>query len=306
MSLNSAEWVAERREYVGASDLPIILGESPYRSEYELALQKRGLTEPEPQNEAQAWGHRVQWLALDLYPDLTGRKVRHIHSTLRAKGYPHVRASLDGRVIGEKRGVEVKLTRAWDELPRHVVIQCQGQMGVCGLDAVDVMRVGMGYRAPAIFTIERDDALIGDLLPMAEAWYVRYVLGDGLPPVDGSRGASRYLDRTLGPPEMVASDEQTTLARQLAATRALLERSEGDERLLVNRLKESMAGAESMRGPGFRVTWKPTKERQSVDWRGVALEMGASPVLVERHTTTQEGSRPFRVTFTEEREEAVA
>ncbi len=298
------EWVAWRNGGIGASELPVIVNESPYQSEYELALLKRGLTDPKVMTTAMSWGHRVQRMAVDVYAEMTGRRVRNVNTSTTSKRYPHVYASLDARCVGERRGVEVKLTSRWDDPPRHVLIQVQGQMGVCDLDVVDIIRVGM-YGEPAIFPIERDDALIADLLPLGEEWYVRYVLTDELPNVDGSRAAGRYLDRMEGPPEMVATSEQQMVAARLRHVRAAMKLADREHDELVNRLKESMAGAESLLGDGFRVAWKSTKPRTTTEWRAVASELApeggeAWQAALDRHTTTGEGSRPFRLTFDKE------
>ena len=298
--------MAWRRSGIGASELGVIIGEDPYRGEYELALEKRGETEPRPANAAMAWGHRVQRLALDLYGEMTGKPVRNVNTTTTSKRWPHVYASLDGRVTGERRGVEVKLTSRWEEPPAHVLVQCQAQMGVCNLDAVDVMRVGM-YGEPAIIPIERDDALVTELLDLGEAWYVRYVLGDEMPNVDGSRTTSRYLDRTDGPPEMAASGEQANIATRLRHVRIAMKVAEHEEAELINRLKESMAGAYVLTGDGWRVSWKPQKPRTTVDWKSVASELAPEDgetwqAVLGRHTTTGEGSRPLRLTFDKEGE----
>lgn len=310
------EWVTWRRSGIGASELGVILGEDPYRSEYELALEKRGEGEPQAENEAMRWGHRIQRLAVEQYSEMTGRKVRNIGTTTVSRRHPHVYASLDGRCVGERRGVEVKLTHAWDEPPRRVVAQCHGQMGVHDLDAVDVMRVGRGYSEPTIHTIERDDALIRDLLELGEDWYVRYVLGPELPPIDGSRGASRRLDRVEGPPEMLADGDQAAMVTRLHQLKVAMKRAEAEHDLVANQLKDSMHGAYTLIGQGFRVSWKPSKPRTTTDWKLVAaayrtlLLSGVEPpphiastdaldAIEQLHTTTGEGARPFRVNVEE-------
>ncbi len=305
---NTPEWVAWRRGGIGASEIPAILGDDPYRSEYELALLKRGDMAPEPSNPAMEWGHRVQRMALAAHAEESGLRIRNVRTTLTSKRYPHVYASLDGRVVGERRGIEVKLTRVWEEPPRRVVIQCQVQMAVADLESVDVVRVGMGYQAPAVYRILRDDQLIDELLPLAEAWFVRYVVGDELPPIDGSRGASRHLDRISGPPEMVASADQAALAALLHQLKATVKTTEAEHDLVINRLKESMAGAETLTGSGFRVAWRRQKPRQTVDWRALAAHyrsMSDAPPdaldeIEQRHTSASEGARPFRVSWKDE------
>lgn len=317
------DWYAWRRNGIGASEIPAILGEDPYMGEYELALEKRGLTERSPENDAQRWGKRVQRTALEMVAESRGWTVRNVNTTAVSRRFPHVYASLDGRHQGQRRGIEVKLAREkWeDEPPRRVQIQCQTQMGVHEFEAIDVVKVAPYYSEPLVFTVERDDILIAKLLPLGEKWYDRYVLGDELPPVDGSRAASRHLDRQEGPPEMQADIDQAALAARLQAIRRTLKTAEAEESEVINRLKESMHGSYALVGHGFKVAWKPSKPRTTTDWKLVAkayrdvLEMAGEwdretlavhastdylDTLVSLHSATGEGTRPFRVTFEEE------
>jgi putative phage-type endonuclease len=317
------DWLADRRQFVGASELAAIIGRDPYRSEYELALAKKGLSTESPSTWPQRWGNLIQRTGLAVYSEVTGRKVRNITSTTANKRWPHVRASLDGRVVREPIGVEVKWTsRSIHEPYESWRLQVQGQMGIVGLDAVDIIRLS-GRDEPAIWTVERDDALILDLLDMAEAWWLRYVEGDELPPVDGSRGASRYLDSL--PAEdipMVASVEQDFLVGQLAGLRQKEEQAKAEADGVVNRIKESMVGSYRLEGRGYHVTWKPTKARTTVDWQAIAAdyrlritawESALNPEwdpeadlggIERRHTTTGEGSRPFRLSLDKEEDAA--
>ena len=306
----SPEWLEWRRHGVGASEMGALAGADPYRGEYAVWLEKRGEGEPFGGNAATSWGHKVEGLALDAYEEMTGRHVIR-GETFSDPRWPHLWATLDAR--WEDVNVEVKATTRWTEPPAHVLLQVQAQMGIAGLAETDIVRVSP-YGEPLVTTVPRDDDLIVDLLDMSEAWYVRYVEGDEMPPVDASQAASRYLDRVRGPEEMVASAEQAALVASLQGVRDALRRAEEDEKRLVNQLKASMAGAEALRGPGFRIAWRPTKERVSVDWHKVAHVMyslaGIPPETydaeVARHTTVSEGTRPFRVSFDEPEEEATA
>lgn len=308
---NSPVWEAWRRGGIGASEIPAILGLDPYMGEFELAAIKRGDQEPRPQSEAMKWGHRVQLAALQMHAERVGGKIREQHKSIVSKRYPHVFASLDGRVVGKRKGVEVKLARdRWDEVPHRVVVQTQTQMGVAELDEVDVVKVAM-YAEPLVFTIERDDALIDELLPMGEEWYCRYVLGDELPRLDGSAAASRHLNGIHGAPEAQATIDQAALAARLQSVRQRAKALEAQDRDLVNAMKASMEGAYRLVGDGFTVNWKPSKQSERTDWPSVAASFRRELVegyganddslesVVGMHTTTKDGARPFRVTFEE-------
>ena len=154
--------------------------------------------------------------------------------------------------------------------------------------------------------MERDDATIRDLLDFQESWYCRFVLGDELPPVDGSPAVSRYLDTLPGEGEMAADERQASLMRELREARRCIDEATADERRLVNEIKDSMVGSRVLVGDRFRVNWPFVKGRRTTDWKGVAAELssGLSPeeqhAIAERHTTTGGPGRQFRPTWTDE------
>jgi putative phage-type endonuclease len=322
----SETWLAERRGpdgYIGASEIAALYGRDPYKGEFDVWLDKTGRSEGQPSSWPMTWGSRVQRLALEVYSEIAGKKVRNVTRTTTNRRWPHVRATPDGRVVGERRGVEAKWTgRNITVPPEHWILQCQGQMGVCDLDVVDIIRLS-GRDEPLIMTVQRDEALIDEMLDGAEAWYCRYVLGDEPPPMDGSRGASRYLDSL--PAEdipMVASVEQDFLVGQLAGLRQKEEQAKAEADDVVNRIKESMVGSYRLEGRGYHVTWKPTKARTTVDWQAIAAEYRLRITAWEsalnaewdpeadlggierKHTTTGEGSRPFRLSLDKEEDAA--
>ena len=298
----SAEWVAKRREGMGASDMASIVGLDPWKGGYELALSKRGEADDIEQSWVMRMGHIMEPYGLDFYEQEHGTITRG--ETWHNDRWPHCWATLDGR--RDDVGIEVKWTNAWREVPRHIVIQCYAQMGIADLARVDVVRISAREAPEVVATIERDEQVIVDLLDTAEAWYIRYVLGDEMPPVDDSRGASRHLDKLRGDEERVATDQQVQLLDSLRTIRARLAEDERADRLIVNELKATMADTGILVAPSARVTWAATKGRSKTDWRKVAQMLrGDMPAerfdaLAERHTTTSEPSTRFAVKFEEE------
>lgn len=118
---------------------------------------QRGI-EMEP--EALAWYERSRFVDLE--------KIGFVKRTVRPFGDPFVAgASPDGKVVGQKRLVEVKTMRP-DALidvtrkgaagfPAEHRAQCQGNLWVYGADAIDLILFYRGWRSPPVFTIERDD-----------------------------------------------------------------------------------------------------------------------------------------------------
>ena len=106
------EWLEARRQGIGGSDAAIVIGESPYRSPYDLWAEKCGLVAPAPETAAMAWGRRLEPLVAAAYTEATGRRLRRVSRLLRHRERPWQLASIDRAVIGEKRLVEIKTTRS--------------------------------------------------------------------------------------------------------------------------------------------------------------------------------------------------
>ena len=68
----SEKWLEERKSRIGSSDIPIILGISPYKTPYQLWEQKVGLAPPQAENYATAKGHNLERIAAEHYTLKTG------------------------------------------------------------------------------------------------------------------------------------------------------------------------------------------------------------------------------------------
>ena len=292
----SPEWVEARKRGLGASEVSILTGDDRYRGEWDLAATKRGEAPDVEESWPMRMGHIMEPIALDAYERLTGRSPLVRGETWSDRRWPHVFASLDAR--WERIGVEAKWTNRWpaDAVPRSILIQAYVQMGCADLTAVDIVRVSSREAPEVVATVERNPD-VEAVMDLAEAWWQSYMV-EGKPlPVDASRAASRYLDKMQGPEDMDASNEQVQLAAQLRIVRGRMAGDEATERLITNRIKESMAGAYALAGPGFRISWRPSKERVSTDWKAICNEMEPGHELLDRFTTVSDGARPFRVTF---------
>jgi putative phage-type endonuclease len=301
------EWAAARRLGIGGSDAPIVVGESPYRSAYELWAEKVGLIPRPEQTEVMAWGHRLEPLVAAAYTEATGRRVRRVRRLLRSRERPWQIASLDRAVIGERRLVEVKTTRSprWEgaeSVPPDVLAQVQHYLAVTGWEVADVAVLVAGSDL-RIIEVGRDDAYIRDLNEI-EADFVRRVETRTPPPLDASEATRRTLallhprdDGTVLRPtaetdellaDLCEAREDATTAADLAAT-------------IENVLRSVMGDASLLVGSGYRVSFRKSADSSRTDWQSIAAELRPDPSLVARYTATRDGPRVLRVTFGGER-----
>lgn len=290
---NTPEWVDARRDVVGSSDIPIITGNSPYRTSlFSLWAIKTRLAEPEPVDpetqEVFDIGHALEPYVAERYELATGMPVRRLRQMLVHPEHTWQGASIDRRRGHRIVECKVVLHRRWDTdgvepVPAHVQDQVQWQLGVTGWDVADVAMLVPG-KAVQVFTIERSDSYIDDLRYLARHTFWDYVIHKTPPPVDGSESTRETLQRmyprnTLGmlepTPEMDALAlriRETTLAAKEAveakeqarnAMRLVLENHEG----VVNESASVENGA-----LGYRLYWRRSADRvvSTTDWEAVA------------------------------------
>lgn len=268
------EWLAMRRTGIGSSDAPTVAGERG--SVLELWAEKSGLVEPEVPDDATArlfeWGHRLEPVVADWYADSTGRTLQRVNQMLRHPVVPYAFASLDRRVVGERRLVEIKTTRwGWaggEDVPGAVQCQVQHQLWVTGYDVADVA-VLTGGSEPKVYEIARDDAFIADLAYL-EAEFWGWVTSGTRPPVDGSENARRVLSR-LHPRNdgtfLPLTPELDQLTGQWRDSKADVKAAEGRAGTLANTLRALIGDADGIEG---RVTWKRNADSTRTNWPAVA------------------------------------
>lgn len=258
-------------------------------------------------------GHRLEPVVLAMYGDETGSRVLSVEEVLRVPSatlvhpdHPLVIATPDAiamprdgsdgaAVLVEAKTAGSHMRREWGEsgsaeLPQQYVAQVTWQLGAVrgighAIDRADVAVLigGDDFRS---YPIAWDPELFALLLDVAERFWRDHVETDVPPALDGSDAAARYLASKFpreARPMLDATAEADELARDLAAAKreakALDARVSADE----NRLRELIGDAEGMRGADWRATWM-TPKSGSVDYKGLATRLGATPDLVREFT----------------------
>lgn len=200
---NTPEWLAARREGIGASDIPAIVELSDYEDANPRAVyhDKRGDLPDRDAGEAAQWGHALEDAIAREWARREGLKVSRVGVIARVNT-PHHRASLDRRVHGCKRGkcaLEVKTRSAFkasswrEDMPDDVLAQVQWQHHVSGYDHLHVACL-LGGNQLKTYVSEPEPDVITYLVDKAEKfwWHVRV----GSPPeIDPSAALLSLLDR---------------------------------------------------------------------------------------------------------------
>lgn len=166
-------WLDWRKQGIGASDAPTIMGENPWESADELLCEKH--EGRNYQNFAMARGHKLEPEARDKYESKFGLKVQP--SCLQSITHSWLRASVDGLAVDHSVVVEIKCgiktyreSVATKSVPRYYYGQLQHILAVTNYTSIDYWCYHPSL--PAFFVrIERDSPYIGRLLEVeAEFW----------------------------------------------------------------------------------------------------------------------------------------
>lgn len=209
-----AEWIAERREIITASDAAAILGADPRRGPLAVFAEKTGATPPPDDEDWMAFGRDVEGAIAKGYTRRTGRPARDLGGYVisRHPDLPWLGATLDRETEGsellpspapgpaplELKAVGGRAVAEWkDREPTHYVIQLNIQMAVTG--------AAWGSLAPLFhgLTIEardhlRNDRFLAAALPRIEEFHLRVLRRDPPEETDVLPETSRAL-RALFP-----------------------------------------------------------------------------------------------------------
>lgn len=224
MSLTLEQKMA-RRSSIGASDAAAVLGLSPYKSPYDVWMDKTGRLElTDDSNEAIEIGDMcedglVRWATKELGGDwhvqvskqLPGTPLSATYDAIEAE-YPDnpPKVAIEAKTAGIMHPLGAK--DMWgddgtDQIPDYYQIQCQQQALIGNLELIVVPAL-IGGRGRALFRILPNKDLQELMLERLTHWWERHVLAD-TPPADSLPNLdliTRYLKREEGKTIVLPAD----------------------------------------------------------------------------------------------------
>lgn len=292
-------WLAARKQSIGASDAPAVLGLG--RTPLSLYLDKVGIIEPdavqEP-SEAMRWGTLLEPVIRAEAAERLGRSVVHVPYRMhRSRAVPYLTATLDGVLPDPLNGpgvLEIKTAHRHaedgDEAPLPYQIQVQHQLLVTGL-TWGVIAVLYGGQRLVCYTAERNAEAIALLQREHEVFWGRVVTKTP-PAIDGSEASARLL-RALFPREsggtttvlpQVALDWDAHYVQMSQRITELEQARDEAKHFLQNAIGEAEVGL-LPDGSGIRYSWKTQSRRER-------LQPAWSGRVFRRHAARDNGERP--------------
>lgn len=297
-------WLEQRRKGIGGSDIAAICGLSPFSRPIDVWLSKTGRAPSQEESSAMHWGHNLEAIIADEYARVTGYKVEpgvHLEKGICV-------GNTDRMVPCANRILEVKtsssfMAKHWgepgtDEIPDYYLTQVQWYLGMLDPEEynsadVPVLIGGNDFR---IYHVERNQALINELVDIGESWWKKYVETDEPPACDGSLDDMKsrlVLHPKDDGSELVSNADIDALAHMLFSEREMLSQVQERVEALELKMKTLIGDASGIKGADWSVTWKASRDSKKVDWQAACLKAGVSQDIIDACTTMKSGSRRF-------------
>lgn len=321
--MSRAEFLAQRRKGIGGSDISALLGLNPWKSSFELYLDKTGRLEenltPE-QEERMKWGTILEDVIAKDYAEQQGVRVQRINQQMSHPEHDCCvanvdrvvlddgsRARFDGeRVKGANKVLEVKTANAFainsddwgDEgsevVPTNYWLQVMWYMGITQLPVADVA-VLFGGQRQKIFTIDFDKTVFDDLVDQAVDWWEKHIIAD-MPPEPTNEYEAKLKWAKSNGAEIQVTQEELDLINSLREIRSLRKSLEDEEKELRDRLIPALKDGEIiMLGNQKLGTYKSNRDSIITDWKAAYQDIANDADHVKQFQSTRAGARVLRI-----------
>ncbi len=181
---NRQEWLRERKNYLGGSDLGAIAGLNPYRTALDVYLDKTSDDIREETNAAMRWGNLLEDVVAKAYSEDTGYDVEIEPNTIYHPEYKFLGANIDRWSDNKRRILECKTAsflkaKEWgdlgtDQIPESYLIQNATYSAVCNIPVVDtaVLIGGQDFR---IYTYNRNKELENKIIKIGVNFWHNHI-----------------------------------------------------------------------------------------------------------------------------------
>ncbi|MCE1270677.1 MAG: YqaJ viral recombinase family protein [Acinetobacter sp.] len=314
--VNHEKFLAGRKKGIGGSDVAAILGFSPYKSPYQLWLDKTGRSErKESQNESAHFGNLLEDVVAKEFSRRSGMKVQRVTQQLFLEEHPWALGNIDRAVInpeisGNVRFKDGALTtdqllecktaseymsklfgeEGSDQVPDYYLTQCLWYLMITGCQVIH-LAVLIGGNKFRMYRIERDDDLIESIFKQVKAFWFNHVIADVPPdPTCFDDVLHRWSNHVVGK-QVEADFEHIKLTEELIAVQSRQKADKAREDEIKLKIVSTMQDAEMMISQGKSIC---TYKEQSSTRIDSTLLKKEEPDLFAKYSKTS-STRVFRI-----------
>jgi len=230
------EWQRQlRRRHLGSSDMPIIMGLSPYSKTPSDIYWSKVAETPDDTTEAMTTGNWLEGPLLDWAAGELGVRIDTDPADLftvahEGDGKDLLAANHDALIVGRREGIEAKFRNSegasafgdeyTDQVPYDILVQVQHQMYCGNLDKVYVSLGTPSYYKVdrKLYIVPRDEEIIEQIVKFGVNWWQRHVEaqippnGETVPPLY----VLKAIERKAGAQIKLSNDAKSWADKRIA------------------------------------------------------------------------------------------
>lgn len=296
-------WLEARRNGITATDVAAVLGVHPWRSMREVYLDKMGMLPDQEPNEAMKTGTDLEPYIAAVWCKRNGKTFGT--DVVKADLMHHAKnewaIATPDFLVGDDTVLETKYCgmnaaqhfgdEGSDFVPDHYLCQVMWQCYVTGRSKWILYVLGpWGFRE---FRGVADQSLIRTMEFQAKKFLVEYIQAETPPPLSGSAGDKKLLDRQYPTDngDFIQADDKTSyIIGELDRLRAVIAPLETELAAAENAIKDYMGECTTLLSDVGKFTWK-TQSRRTFDVKS-AIEAG---LLTQEQAEAHMKESSFRV-----------
>ncbi len=278
---NKQEWLRERKNYLGGSEIAIICGVSSFdKTALDVYLSKVNpdiveLTKDDPNYEAAYWGTKQEKIIAERYAEERNVIIQTQPTLIRHPKYPFIACNIDRWVGNREYILECKTAhfykvKQWgeqgtDNIPESYLIQVAYYAAICNVPKVDIA-VLIGGQNFRIYTYNRDKNLEDKLIKIAYNFWHNHIEKRVPPKCVNTRDTFNLFPQSNNK-QITAKDEILTKLEELKMAREEESRIQTTSEKLKVEIQEFMRDYDVLIDVNGNViaTWKNTVPRSLVD-----------------------------------------
>ena len=280
--LSHDEWINIRRSGIGGSDVGAICGLNPWASAIDVYMDKLGLKDEKPDNEAMRQGRDLEEYVAKRFEEATGKKVRRRNAILQHDEHDFMLANIDRWLYFENAGLECKTASVYaasdwadGKIPAHYELQCHHYMAVTGADKWYLCCLILN-KSLELREIPRDEEVIKQIIAIEKSFWNDNVLAKIMPAPDGSDAATAILKsiyKDSNPDEIVELNGYEDKLKRFDEIVELEDILGTEKELIKQEVMVKMGEAETAICGRRKITWKKQAGRKSFDNKALQVEM---------------------------------
>jgi putative phage-type endonuclease len=309
----------DRTTFIGGSDVGAILGVSPWKTPFQLFMEKTGAYIEEISPAKQRIldrGHRWEPIVLEMMVDELRERGHDVKVLATGRRYidpefPFLACELDAELLvdGEEINGEMKTAnhfaaKGWgdydaDDIPIYYAAQGMHGLMIRPRRRVVFAAVTGFDERPMIRWLDRDEETIAAIRAKELAFWQRIQVLDA--PDPETVEDVKWLYQRDGGTAIEADSDLEMLCHDLKDLKSTAKNLDASIELLATKIKARMGTAATLLGMDGKplATWKNNKDSTGTDWKAAFAEASKSldpeiaALIRDAHTATKPGNRPF-------------